>query len=123
MDNRVYIEYDENNIVTRTHHMPFHNRDGLGKTSEELLKEGALVSPYKVEIPQGKYAIYKYDKDTNSVYVDLQDTPPQEPSVEDKILILEEENADLLLDSATKDVKISSLENDIADILIEIGGM
>ena len=40
-----------------------------------------------------------------------------------KISILEAENADLLLDSAIKDSKISTLENDLADLTLEIAMM
>lgn len=42
-------------------------------------------------------------------------TPPQEPTeiekIKEKISILEAENADLLIDSAMKDLKIETLEN------------
>ena len=38
-------------------------------------------------------------------------------------VILEAENADLLLDSAIKDSKISTLENDLADLTLEIAMM
>ena len=40
-----------------------------------------------------------------------------------KISILEVENADLLLDSAIKDSKIQTLENDLADLTLEIAMM
>ncbi len=40
-----------------------------------------------------------------------------------KISILEAENADLLLDSAIKDSKIQTLENDLADLTLEIAMM
>lgn len=36
---------------------------------------------------------------------------------------LEKENSDLLLDSAIKDSKISTLENDLADLTLEIAMM
>lgn len=53
----------------------------------------------------------------------LEDTT-QEITLEDRIESLEQENADLLLDSAIKDTKIETLENDVADILFEmVGGM
>ena len=43
--------------------------------------------------------------------------------LQNKISILEAENADLLLDSAIKDSKISTLENDLADLTLEIAMM
>lgn len=39
-----------------------------------------------------------------------------------KISILEKENADLLLDNAMKDFRLEALESDVADILIEMAG-
>lgn len=52
---------------------------------------------------------------------------PSEPNVdiEEKISILEAENAELLLDSAMKDLKLQTIENDLADLTLEIamGGM
>ena len=49
--------------------------------------------------------------------------PTWEEKMENKISILEAENADLLLDSAIKDSKISTLENDLADLTLEIAMM
>lgn len=45
--------------------------------------------------------------------------------LEYKISILEAENADLLLDSAIKDMKLKSIEKDLADLTLEVvmGGM
>lgn len=37
-----------------------------------------------------------------------------------RVKILEDENADLLLDAAIKDSKIEMLENDLADVMMEI---
>ena len=79
-------------------------------------------------------------KDATSWYVDIEKeevvfdytpipTPPQEPNkidlLEEKISILEAENAELLLDSAMKDLKLQTIENDLADLTLEIamGGM
>lgn len=65
-------------------------------------------------------------------YITFSDTPLPEPEYdiwgtikeqENKISILEAENADLLLDSAIKDSKISTLENDLADLTLEIAMM
>lgn len=48
---------------------------------------------------------------------------PQEPSTSERLVILEQENADLLLDSVKKDMRIEQNELDIADLLLVIGGM
>ena len=80
----------------------------------------------------------KLSKDATGVRIDLEtkelifsyeELPilPAEPTeieiIQDKISILEAENADLLLDSAIKDSKISTLENDLADLTLEIAMM
>lgn len=53
--------------------------------------------------------------------------PPAPPSetelLKQRIKLLENENADLLLDSVNKDIKIEQNETDIADLLLVIGGM
>lgn len=84
----------------------------------------------------GEYPILS--KNSTGVMVDLETkelifsyepipTPPPPPTweeeMENKISILEAENADLLLDSAIKDSKISTLENDLADLTLEIAMM
>lgn len=44
---------------------------------------------------------------------------------EGKISLLEQENAEILLDSAVKDIKIQTIEKDLADLTLEVvmGGM
>lgn len=56
-------------------------------------------------------------------YIEIPETDNdinKEPSLSERIEILEEENAQLLIDSAVKDMKINSLESDVADILLEL---
>ena len=77
----------------------------------------------------------KLSKDATGVRIDLEtkelifsyeELPilPAEPTeieiIQDKISILEAENADLLLDSAIKDSKISTIEKDLADLTLEV---
>lgn len=62
----------------------------------------------------------------NEKYLIFSDSPPIEVLQKEqgeKISILEAKNADLLLDSAIKDSKISTLENDLADLTLEIAMM
>lgn len=62
----------KNDVVTSQHFMPFDEKYGLGKSKEELLKEGFFVDtiPLPQEI-QGKVAILKYDG--TSLYYEYQD--------------------------------------------------
>ncbi|WP_195940969.1 hypothetical protein [Romboutsia sp. 1001713B170131_170501_G6] len=46
-----------------------------------------------------------------------------ENEVNNKLSALEEENADLLLDNAMKDLRLETLENDLADLTLEIAMM
>lgn len=49
--------------------------------------------------------------------------PPSETDLlKERVDSLEKENADLLLDSATKDLRIGQTEQDVADLLLVIGG-
>lgn len=64
----------------------------------------------------------------NVNFLIFSDTPTIEILIQEqanKISILEAENAELLLDSAMKDLKINTIENDLADLTLEIamGGM
>lgn len=65
---------------------------------------------------------YKWENDS-VIYVEAWDINLKQ--LEDKISILETENADLLLDSAIKDIKIQTIEKDLADLTLEVvmGGM
>jgi hypothetical protein len=100
------------------------------------LKERDKSSIGLLQFEYGEYP--KLSKGSTGVMVNLETkelifsyeelpTPPQEPTeievIQDKISILEAENADLLLDSAIKDSKISTLENDLADLTLEIAMM
>lgn len=82
---------------------------------EEL---GKVISPLDSEesILDITYKEYFHIKDYSTDEPELN----QEPDLLERIEILEEENAQLLIDSAVKDIKINSLESDVADILIEL---
>lgn len=58
MDNRKYIEV-EGDVVTYIHYMPFDEKNGLGKTEEELLTTGFLVEDVaEPEFIDGKKSIH-----------------------------------------------------------------
>lgn len=60
MDNRKYIEV-EGDVVAYIHYMPFDEKNGLGKTEEELLTTGFLVEDIAdPELIDGKYPIQHY---------------------------------------------------------------
>ena len=102
------------------------------------LKERDKDSIGLLQFKYGEYS--KLSQNASGVMVDLEtkelifsyDELPQEPSepteidvLKDKVSILEAENADLLLDSAMKDIKLKSIEKDLADLTLEVvmGGM
>lgn len=60
--------------------------------------------------------------DINFGYIDFSSETEMQV-LQNKISILEAENADLLIDSAMKDLKIETLENDLADLTLEIAMM
>ena len=78
-----------------------------------------------IENNKDKYLIkvsYLHDKNI----LEFSDVPTNEIMLSEhqsKISILQAENADLLLDSASKDIKLSTLEKDLADLTLVMGGM
>lgn len=70
---------------------------------------------------------FKLDDNTFYRYNETQYTKEEYEKVvlNNKISMIEQENADLLLDSAIKDMKIQTIEKDLADLILEvvIGGM
>ena len=97
------------------------------------LKERDINTIGLLQFEYGEYP--KISQNASGVIVDLEtkelifsyEELPQEPSeptweeqMETKISILEAENADLLLDSAIKDSKISTIEKDLADLTLEV---
>jgi len=95
----VYIEI-VNNEVGITHLKPFDERDGLGKTREELEKTGLLLESEPIpERIEGKDAILKYNSETKSLYFEYIDKVPT-PKTEielalERIASLEQSNAEL----------------------------
>ena len=100
-----FITYNENFEIQLIHNMPFDNKNGLGKTKEELLEIGALVEEIpQVEVPSDKQIIYKYNKLENSVIYELIERP----------LTVEEQQ--------TKDIDVlkesSKTQNEMIDICL-----
>ncbi len=95
----IYVEI-VNNEVGITHLKPFDEKDGLGKTREELEQTGLLLEsepvPEKIE---GKDAVLKYNATTKSLYFEYVDKVPV-PKTEmelalERIASLEQSNAEL----------------------------
>ena len=115
---KIFIKYDKNNVVTYTHYKPFDSVYGLGKTEEELLKEGVLVDSYdEPNHVEGKVVTTKYDKDNNNVYFEYIDTLQINNTndveilkeIENKISILESENTALKEELAQIQTFLTSL--------------
>ena len=56
-------------------------------------------------------------------YIPTPNQPSETELLKQRIELLENENADLLLDSVNKDMRIEQNETDIADLLLVVGGM
>lgn len=85
---------------------------------EKLLKENSNLTLVKIAYLLGESFLVFTDEE---IIYDLTETE----ILGNKISILEAENAELLLDSAMKDLKLQTIENDLADLTLEIamGGM
>ena len=69
------------------------------------------------EVAQEYIRIHKEEKDRIE-----NEQASNEEKARDKIDILQAENADLLLDSANKDIQMKTLEKDLADLTLQIAG-
>lgn len=89
----IYIEVNENTVVTYQHFMPFDHVYGLGKSEEELRKTGYMVDSipeYKDEIPEGKFPELYYDgSEFNWVLQDVPPKPEELPTYEELLTMYE----------------------------------
>lgn len=87
-----FIQDERGLRVTFRHYKPFDEKDGMGKTEEELLQIGALVDdiPQPEQIP-GKEPILYYNPENNTVYYEYEDKPltPEERIAQLEQAILE----------------------------------
>lgn len=87
---------------------------------EKIIRENSElhIIGYEILLDEGDFIVF------SDVPGELPE-PTEIQLLENKISILEAENADLLLDSASKDIKIQTIESDLADLTLEIamGGM
>ena len=103
-----------NKIVFFTHNeKPFVHAD-----TDELRKELQIPSSESDEFVYETYIKILEEKENES-----QQEQTNLEKMRDKISILEAENGYFILDSAIKDSKISTLENDLADLTLEIAMM
>ena len=75
--NEIYIRVGKDNIVTMLHRWPLDAKNGLGKTREELEKEGFFynkVEP-KPEMIAGRIPVLKYNPDEKELYYEYHVRP------------------------------------------------
>lgn len=101
-----FIRIDKNNkgMITYIHSAPFDPVNGMGKSRDELLKEGYLIEDFPApKMVEGKRAIPYYDIYTNTVsydYVLIPDSPENkinyiENALNEFFLSYQKENQDL----------------------------
>lgn len=114
------LQLVENDIyrVGVIHYRPFDSELGYNLTVEELEQKGILVE----ELPIAESNRKNYSTFVNKLTKEITYEYSNELSIDDKIDILEKENADLLLDSAIKDNKLATFEKDLADLTLQIAG-
>ena len=121
--NKIFIKYDKNNVVTYTHYKPFDSLYGLGKTEEELLKEGALVVEYnEPNYIEGKSAVAKYDKDNNNVYFEYVDAPQVEKTEKEDMESLKNEISNLRSENEHLRKELTLTQNTVNEILLMTTG-
>jgi hypothetical protein len=90
----IFVQYNNENIVTFIHTKPFDDNEGLGKTKEELEKEGLFVDslPSPDTTDSSKTPILKVNPIDNTLYYEYVDRPL---TPEEKLQLLEQENQEL----------------------------
>ena len=130
MTNKIYARLNEDNIVVKL----FSNVFETPLETDLMVEEGNedyhahVHLKYQLMDMNGDYN-YKFE---NEKMVELTDEekaqlfpkvePVKEPTLEEKVQSLEDDNANLLFDLADKDVRLNQLENDFADLLLNLGG-
>lgn len=130
MTNKIYARLNEDNIVVKL----FSNVFETPLETDLMVEEGNedyhahVHLKYQLIDMNGDYN-YKFE---NEKMIELTDEekaklfpkvePVVEPTLEEKVQSLEDDNANLLFDLADKDVRLNQLENDFADLLLNLGG-
>lgn len=88
----IFVRVKDSDVL-EIHYQPFDPVYGLGKTEEELLKEGILVdSVPEPEYIEGKASVLKYDQAEGKLYYEYEDIPlTGEALLEQKVKQLEEQ--------------------------------
>lgn len=95
-----YIRINSNGVVVSVYNYPLHPIWGLGKTEDELLKEGYFIDNIpQADTLEGKCAVMMYNAETNNLYyeyIDEEPTPKTEMELTlERIASLEQSNAEL----------------------------
>lgn len=129
--NKIYARLNKNNIVIKLFSSVFEQPI----ESDKLVEEGNEDYHAHVHL---KYQLIDMNGNYNYKFVDDKMVglteeekeklfpkvePVVEPTLEEKVLSLENDNANLLFDLADKDVRLNQLENDFADLLLNLGGI
>ena len=130
MTNKIYARLNEDNVVIKLFSSVFEQPVEGDKLVEEGNEDyhAHVHLKYQLVDMNGNYN-YKFE-DEKMVELTEEEKeklfpkvePVVEPSLEEKVQILEDDNASLLFDLADKDARIKQLENDFAELLLNLGG-
>lgn len=119
----MFIELNEKNEFVQYHkderNVSKEHVENTIEATEELYEKLKLKMPWYLEKLTNK-KIYDISDLIYFKEIIVQHEPNE---IEKRVDVLENENADLLIDAAVKDSKINLLENDLADLMIEIASM
>lgn len=130
MTNKIYARLNEENVVIKLFSSVFEQPVEGDKLVEEGNEDyhAHVHLKYQLVDMNGNYN-YKFE-DEKMVKLTEEEKeklfpkvePVVEPTLEEKVQSLEDDNANLLFDLADKDVRLNQLENDFADLLLNLGG-
>ena len=117
----IFLKFDNRNRLTYRHNFPFHEKHGLGKTEEQLVKEGVLVEQLPAKLPEAEGKIQELYYIEGQLEWQYEDIPPT-PQEKENQKIAELETA-LLEMSTLSALQQAQNEQAIMELTMMIGGM
>ena len=91
--------------------------------SNELRHYLLSIGDFKLKLKPSKEILTIDDIEIFEIIINETENTPQEPTLYERVDALEIENAELLLNSVEQEIKVEIIEQDLADLMMEIATM
>lgn len=118
----IYLKYDSDYRVVYRHNMPFDAKEGLGKTTEQLEKEGVLVDSIpEASKKDGKDSVMYINPTKKEIYYKYEDVPQTEEDLtKEEIAQLKADNGELLIKQAMQEIELIQSKQDIGELMMKV---